>query len=144
VRPVVADRRGRDEHAGARVGGPQPGDEVASPELARRAQPLLGRGAPALGDVLAGEVHDPVAAGQRGRRRRLVLRLPPDRLDAEHGARALGVAGEDRHVVAAFPQRVDDPAPDPPRGSRDRHAHMAGTVAAQPWIARNSAVSPSA
>jgi hypothetical protein len=144
VRAVVADGRRGDEHAGAGVGGTQAGDQVARAELARLAQAPLGVVAPALRDVLAGEVDHPVAPGERLGRRRLVLRPPCDRLDAEGIPRALRVARQHRHLVAAPAQRADEPRPDPPRGSCDRHPHALGTVAVQPWIARNSVVSPCA
>src|SRR5439155_10713276 len=79
---VVADRAGRDEDAGARVGCLQPRDEVARAVLARGADALANRGVPALGDRLARVVDDAVASGERRGRGRAGSRIPGRRLDA--------------------------------------------------------------
>jgi hypothetical protein len=47
--------------------------------------------APALADVLAGEVDDRVAARQRLPRRGVVLDVPGERLDAEQLGRPVGI-----------------------------------------------------
>src|SRR5215218_5148547 len=122
---VVADRRRRDEHPGPRLGRAQAGDEVARSLLARLEQPALDRGGPAPAGVLAGEVDDAVASGERRRRRRLGLRSPAVRLDAELRARLVRAARQHSHLVAARVERVDEPGPDPPGRAGYRYAHGA-------------------
>src|SRR5215218_834399 len=91
---VVVGARRVHEHGGTRLSRSQAGDEVARAELARRPYALLGRRRPALGDVLAREVDDGVAAGQRLGGRRPRERVPND--GAETGG-----AREGHHIVAA-------------------------------------------
>ena len=105
MRAVVADGGGGDEHARARVGRLDPGHEVARAELARGADAALGVVAPALRDVLAREVDDGVAAGERRGGRRLVLGLPRD------GAGGGRVARQRDDVVAAGAQALDELVP---------------------------------
>ena len=82
VRAVVADRRGADQRARARLGLPRaPASRLRVPvtRLSRIAR--LALRAPALGDVLAGQVHDRVAALQRRAGRGLAQQVPGERLD---------------------------------------------------------------
>ena len=72
-----------------------------------RADALLGVVGPALGDVLAGEVHDGVAAFERAGRGGPGGRVPRDGGHAE-GLRARRVAREDGDVVAAVAQSLDE------------------------------------
>ena len=119
ARAVVARRGCRDEHRRARHCGEDAGDEVARALLAAGEDLGLVLLVPALRDVLAGEVHDRVAPGQRLGRRAAGLRVPRDRLDAELLAGALGVARQRADLVAAVLQRLDDVPADAPRCARD-------------------------
>src|SRR3954466_10479108 len=121
VRAVVADGRGGHEHARARRGRLQAGDEVAGAELARGADPALGVLAPPLRDVLAREVHDRVAAGQRLGRRRLLLGAPGD------GVARGGAARERGDRVAAGAQALDELRADQAAGAGDGDVHGGGT-----------------
>ena len=122
VRAVVADRGGGDEHARARLGRLDPGHEVAGAELARAADAALGVVGPALGDVLAREVDDRVAAGERRGRRGLLLRLPRD------GARGGRVARQRGDLVAAGAQALDELRAEQSAGSGDGDLHRGSTT----------------
>ena len=136
VRAVVADRRGAEQHrrrlaelAIVRAPSPSTRLRVPSTRLSRIAR--LALRAPALGDRLAGEVHDGVASGERRRRRRLAAAGPrrPHRPSPRLRARPLGVAREHRHLRAALAQRTRPARADQARRPRDRHARSRSLIA---------------
>ena len=134
VRAVVADRRAAHQHPRP-LGLGQPPMSLHEVPRARHtavANGLLGRGAPALRDVLAGQMHDRVATGERLDGRRLVRRVPACASSAPACRRACprfasssavlpgtppiassrpaarlpaGIAREHRYVVAALSKR---------------------------------------
>jgi hypothetical protein len=75
-------------------------DEIACAELAALADRAPGARAPALGDILAGEVHHRVAPGEGVRGRRFAQRVPAHRWYAQPRGGAGGVAREHRHLGA--------------------------------------------
>ena len=121
-----------DQHAGARVGGPETLHEVACPKHPRVADLALRRLAPALVHGLAEQVHNAVAARERVCGGRLGLGVGPETgFDgrAEPLTRPVRITGERDHAVAALLKGADDRGPDRSGGSgnRDPHARQYAT-----------------
>ena len=124
VRAVVADGGGADQRLRAVLGGAEPVDQVARAQLARLADAALGVVAPALGDVLARQVHDGVAALERLDRRGARRRVPLDGLGAgQRLARAVRVPREHGHLVAAAGQLAHQPGAEQPGRAGQSHSH---------------------
>jgi hypothetical protein len=125
ARPVVAAGRARDERPRPlrRRQRAQPGHEVAGAQLAAGADALAGRRAPALGDVLAGQVDDRVATPEGirggGPGGGIPARAPP------------WVARQDRDVVAALAQALHEPRADQAGCARDGDPHDGPTSGAE-------------
>ncbi len=111
-----------------RIGGGDARDEVARPDLAAVANLALGVVRPALADVLAGEVHDRVASGERVLRSELSVQVPFVRLDAELLFGRARVAREDGDLVTARLQRGHERGADAAGGSGDGDLHGAVTL----------------
>src|SRR6185436_10278349 len=124
ARPVVAGARGADERRRPRVGRLDPGNEVASPGRAAVGDRALGALAPALGDRLAGEVDDGIAAGERGGRGRPGERVPALGRYAERGGGLRGVAREDGDAVAPGLEPLDERAAEKAGRAADRDVHV--------------------
>ena len=105
-------------------------DEVAGAELARRADPLLDLGRPALRDVLPREVDDRVAAGERVGRGGAGDGVPADCGDplGQAPGGTVGAAGESGHLVTAADERLRQPPSDATRRARQRHPHAQSSV----------------
>ena len=129
ARAVVADGGAADKFAGhhpgrrPQAGRLEPREQVTGAGYTTLANRPLGPLAPALGDVLAGEVHDRVPTGERRDRGRLGERIPAHGLDAQRLPRASRVSREDRDLVAALAQLRYERAADQAACSRDGHAH---------------------
>jgi len=106
------------------AGRPQSRDQVAGAGDTALANRPLGARAPALGDVLPGEVHDRVPAGERRHRGGLLERIPAHGLHAQRLRRLdARPAGEHRDLRALLAQLGDERAADQPTCSRHGHAH---------------------
>ena len=133
VRAVVADRGGADEHARAADRRPsRPATRLRVPSSRESRMRRLRLVAPALGDVLAREVDDGVAAGERlggaGRRRVPGVRL---HVGAEGLARPLGVR---LSTVTSSPRAQRAPA-----ASRSGPVAPVSVTRVMPWIRRSAA-----
>ena len=86
---------------------------------------LLLSGPTALGDVLAGQVYDPVHAVDRFRRRRTLERVPlhGPHPAAQHLRDTRSAAAGGDHLVAAFEQGAHDVPADESGGSSDGDLH---------------------
>ena len=128
---VVADRRGADQRARARLGRRRrPATRLRVPRHAALADRALGLRAPALGDRLAGEVDDRVAARQR-LRRAPARRAGPSATASTAGRalRARARSGSRESTVTCVAARRcsarDQPRADQAGRARDGHAHGA-------------------
>ena len=152
--PVLADRGGRDQRGRARVGRAQAGDEVARAELARAHAAGAWSRRPSAG-------RRPRRRGGRRRRGPPAPRRAPARASGRQATAstpsaaraALRVARQHGHLVAARAcSAATSRAPMRPvapvivtriRQPRASWSHL-GSPLIQPWIARNSVVSPRA
>ena len=145
ARSVPAARGLGHEHARPLALGQlrERGHEVAGREDARVADLALGVVAPALGDRLAEQVDDGVAAAQRVERRRLGLgRLPLEGLDAELPLGPGGVARERDRLVAARAQLADERSADHPGRAGDRDPHQPSAARSTVGSSGTSTTSP--
>ncbi len=121
---VVTD--GRGAHQDLRTIGCGCGhsrDEVAGADLTALEDLALDLVVPALGDRLAGEVDDGVAAAQSGNGRWSGERVPRDRRDTERSLGLLGGARQHRDGIAVVAQRADELGADQSGGAGEGDVH---------------------
>ncbi len=137
VGAVVADRRTAHQHRWSPGRGrtrAQPLHQVARPDRAALADCPLGARAPALRDILAGEMHHRVATFERPHGRRPAQRVPASTAGTPAAAVARSrVAREHGDLRAILHQRRDERAPDQAGRAGERHPHRLTPRRASRW-----------